>query len=724
MADYFMETQAHEWVLSSQSGAYALGTGNLLNQRKYNGLLIKSDNEFQRTLLVSGIEEEVKWRGESFFMDSASYSNCIYPEGFLHLVKSWLRPYPVFLYSSLPHNEDILVKKEIMMDKKTSTVLVKYTNLGAHTLHFKLRPKFAMRNHHYLNEAGIFDRVSVQSDFRAMEDSINTFFSVQRLDSNVCVYGWLQHGRAFHDKVIFRNIFYPWEAYRGYPANEDLIAPLGFEFELKVNETNYLVFSDLNIMDSPTSDKNAELLLMVDDIEKRYKKLPIPFDIPIKKKKQASQNGDEQVLSSLDYDDSVLFNHSEYMRILELSMEDFLANNDIVAGFPWFGAWGRDTMISMEGVLKLPKGAEIAYNILKKYAEQIKDGLIPNMCGESHQAMNYISIDATLWFVLRLYEVCKALNMQSSEPKKTKIERWKYVIKVAEEVFEGILVETDLRCPKGETRDFFIRSDGLIELNESFASATWMDAKVYDKAVTPRNGAPVEINALLFNAICAYEKMIDEHNEICPDRDNLLSNQTYLEAGKFIQESFQKFWIGDFLADRLLDDEPIKEYRPNALIATSLPFSEKLLSLDKIQQVYETAHVELFTPYGLRSLSPKDHKFMKKYIGSGEERDKAYHQGTVWAWLLLPFVKTWFKAYPHKSVQESVNHLSYLIEKLRNGYVRGHIASVAEIWDGDKPHFPKGCPAQAWSVSALYCIEHIIQELNENRQEIKSSEGG
>ena len=163
MDNYFRETQAHEWILSSQTGAYALSTGNLLNQRKYNGLLIKSDKDFQRVLLVSSIEEEIEGNGEVFYIDSTHYANCIYPEGVLHLVKSWLRPYPVFLYSSVSHNDDILIKKEIMMDEKSSTVLIKYTNLSSDTLHFRIKPKYAMRNHHHLNEAGIWDRVGVHT---------------------------------------------------------------------------------------------------------------------------------------------------------------------------------------------------------------------------------------------------------------------------------------------------------------------------------------------------------------------------------------------------------------------------------------------------------------------------------------------------------------------------------------------------------------------------------
>jgi len=698
MADYFMETQAHEWILSSRNGAYSLGTGNLINQRKYNGLLIKSDSEFHRILLVSGIEEEIEWRGESLFLDSSHYNNCIYPEGFLHLVKSWLRPYPVFLYSSLPHNEDILIKKEIMMDESTSTVLVKYTNLGTNTLHFRLRPKFAIRNHHYLNEAGTWDKVMSEISLIDHGNLTNINFSFKRLDTNIPIFGWMQHGYGFEEKRIYRNVYYPWEASRGFASTEDLIAPIGLEFHLKVNESNFLIFSDASI---------EEPFPQIDDIEKRYKKTPIPFDIPQKRYKQSNKKNDITILSNIDFNDNIMFNREDYLKILELSMTDFLANNDIIAGFPWFGAWGRDSMISMEGIINLPKGPELAYNILMKYSEQIKDGLIPNMCGESHQQGNYVSIDATLWFVLRLYEVVEKLTLADKGMKKSKVDKWKKVITIAESVLENILTKPH--------STFTIRYDGLLELRENFASATWMDAKVNDKPVTPRDGAPVEVNALLFNAICAYEKMIDKYNEFFAEINTFQKKQMFLDASIIIQNSFQKFWIDDYLADRLIGDEPIRECRPNAIIATSLPFSYKLFSIEKLQQVYDTAHVELFTPYGLRTLSPKDSKFKKKYFGGVNERDRAYHQGTVWAWLLLPLAKTWLIAFNDKPVDEKINHLSYLIEKLRNGYKRGHIASVAEVWDGDKPHFPKGCPAQAWSVSSIYSIECIINNLERRK---------
>jgi predicted glycogen debranching enzyme len=470
-----------------------------------------------------------------------------------------------------------------------------------------------------------------------------------------------------------------------------LIAPIGFEFELKVNESNCLIFSDIS---------HGDYIPLVEQIEKRYKKLPTPRDIPQKRKKVESE---ESLIEKLDFSDDIMFEHKDYMKILEFSMRDFLANNDIIAGFPWFGCWGRDAMISMAGVLAMPKGAYIAHDILMKYAAQIKNGLIPNMCSESAQQANYISMDATLWFMVRLYEVCRDLTDNYADSKKVKTARLKQAIDLIENMLENILERPH--------QDFALRTDGLLELKPHFASATWMDAKIHDRAVTPRDGAPVEINALLFNALYAYEKMIEDYNALASDKESILTNQSYMEARSILQQSFQKFWIGDYLADRLVGDVPVREYRPNAIIAASLPFSDKLLSIEKLQQVYETAHVELYTPYGMRTLSPRDPKFQKKYIGNVEERDSAYHNGTVWAWLLLPFAQSYLIAFSNRSKEDIRSHVTYLIQKLQNSYKRGHIASVAEVWDGDKPHFPKGCPAQAWSVSALYSIERIIEEM-------------
>ena len=692
MANYFLETQSHEWILSNKNGAYALGTSNLVPQRKYHSLLTKSDERFQRFNLVASLEEMLEWRSNNFYLDSNHYSNCIYPEGFLHLVKSWLRPYPVFLFSALPHNDDVLIKKQIMMDEENNITLIKYQNFSIGKLKFKISPKYAMRNHHLLNPAGAWD--SYDMAFEICQEGDCQQAMVRRRSNNLECYSWLQKGLIEEDFRIYRNQYYPREATRGYPATEDVAAAFSYNFTLLPNESNYLLFSDKPL------DNPEDIVLK---IENRYKKYPIPKDIPQEKPLETKLLEEDMlahsIMQSLDYDDEIMFADEDYKKILEMSLSDFMANNDIVAGFPWFGAWGRDTMIVLEGIIKMPNGAEYAWEVLKKYAEQRRNGLLPNMLAESGQTGNYDSIDATLWFIIRLYETLDILSKKGST--KQKIANWRLAIRITEDTLQKILF--------AEQDSFFIRDDGLIHLNHSFASATWMDAKVDGQAVTPRDGSPVEINALLINALSYYELMIERYNEIAPGNKFYVLNDSFVESKELLIESFAKFWMGDYLADRLYHNEVIAEYRPNAVIAASLPFTP--LSIDKLQMVYESAHVELFTPYGLRSLSPRHYQFQKKYIGSVKNRDSAYHQGTVWAWLFLPFVKTWLRAYPDKSYADVKEHIGYLINSFRNGYQRGHIASIAEIWDGDKPHFPKGAPAQAWSVSALYAIEHILSNL-------------
>ncbi len=674
MADYFLETHHHEWILTNMKGGYALGTGNLVNQRKYHGLLVASDYNFQRKHLVSGMEELVEWRGDSFFMDSNNYSNCIYPEGFLHLVKSWLRPYPIFLFSSLPHNDDILIRKEIMMDEKSNSVMIKYTNLGSHKLHLCLRPKFTMCNHHQINAPGSMQAEDFEHNI--LPASRGVHFRTKRISNFIEVYGAISKGEVSQYTQYYFDVFYPWEAMSGYAGVGDQAAFWQIQFDLGVNESNYIIFSD-----EPIND----LTSYIKSIGDRYAMLPHPVDYP-------ERVEEEMILDKLDYHDQQLFTDQEYLKILKFALCDFIANDDIVAGYPWFGAWGRDTMVSINAFFHIPEMLGYCEQILMKYSQYIKDGRIPNMFPESGLEGNYDSMDATLWYVI-------LLNKLGRYKKDSQL--WDILLHIVEEIFKGILEH------KGGL--FEIRDDGLLNLNREFAHATWMDVRINNVCVTPRDGAPVEINALWYNAICSYEEMIGQSGK-SPSRKTKLM-KTLFEIRDKIGVSFQKFWIGDYLADRLVGDEPVLEFRPNSLLAVALP--KMLISKQQAQQLFEKAKDELYTPYGIRTLSPRDYKFHKKYYGTQTERDMAYHQGTVWAWLIGPYCGTYLKAYKGiKPNEEIKNDLSSFIATFRNSFMKGHIASIAEVWDGESPHFPKGAPAQAWSVAALYNIESYIQTLD------------
>lgn len=673
-----METHHHEWILTNKLGGYALGTGNLINQRKYHGLLISSDHNFHRTHLVAGMEEKVEWRGELIHLDSNNYNNCIYPEGFLHLVKPWLRPYPIFLYSALPHQNDILIKKEIFMDDNSNSVLVKYTNLGHHKLHFEFHPKYTMINHHEINHPGSLDWETFDS--KVVEDNQGVHFYTKRQSNNKELFGYILQGTILNNRYTYYNVLYPWEVMKGYSGIGEQVTLFELRFDLGIGEENYIIFSDKPI------EKPSRL---IDNILARYEKLPLPKDYP------ALPDTDDTLLDKIDFNDSILFNRDEYLKILDFALKDFISNDDIVAGYPWYGAWGRDTMLVLNAFLNSPNNLDLVEKTLNKYSNHIKDGLIPNFLPETGNEVNYDAIDATLWYIILLYKMGK---------KRNRITLWNEYIKISKQILTAIIENT--KYP------FRIREDGLIELLPEFAHSTWMDVRIDGKPITPRNGAPVEINALWYNAICCYEFMCNKYNEIASN--NIKPDTNIISFKDRIYDSYQKFWLGEFLADRLIDDEPISEFRPNCILATALPY--QLLTLEQMEKLYWKAFKELYTYYGLRTLTPTNIKFRKKYYGNQRERDFAFHNGSVWAWLLGAFCSLYVKTYKgRKTNTEIAEELTKYVGNFRNSFMRGHIASVAEIWDGDAPHFPKGAPAMACSVAALYNIETYIVALEENR---------
>ncbi len=669
-----METHHHEWILTNKLGAYALGTGNLINQRKYHGLLVASDKNFNRHHLVAGMEEKVEWRGEVIHMDSNNYSNCIYPEGFLHLVKPWLRPYPAFLYSALPHQNEILIFKEIMMDNESNTTLVKYGNLGKHLLHFNLHPKFTMCPHHEINAHGSLDYIDYHTQID--ETGQGAAFSALRVNNGIKVFGHALKATVSHNRYVYYNVYYPWEVMSGYEGIGDQISLYQIDFDLAPAESNYILFSD-----QPISDP----IEMIERIEARYSMLPKAIDYPM------YADAEDNLLAKLDYEDNFLFDRKGYLKLLEFALQDFITEDDVVAGYPFYGPWGRDTMVVLNAMLHNSTSLDLVERILRKYSMNIKDGLIPNMLAESGREANYDSIDASLWYIILLWKLGK---------KKKNKKYWKDAYDLTARIIGALMEQTD--------KPYRVRKDGLIELDPSFAHGTWMDVRVDGKAVCPRWGAPVEINSLWFNALSAYEAICEAHNSTGSTKIN--AKAEYLLLKDKVKDSFRKFWTGEFLADRLEGDKAIIEIRPNAIIALSLPWQP--LPHDIMKQVLERTFKELYTFYGIRTLSPNDPRFRKKYYGTQRERDRAYYNGSVWAWLFGPFCGLYLKVYgAQKSETEIVKTIGDIIGVLRNSFMKGHIASVAEVWDGDTPHFPKGAPAQAWSVAALYNIETYLEKM-------------
>ncbi|NOY07979.1 MAG: hypothetical protein GXP33_03955 [Spirochaetes bacterium] len=654
-----------EWLLTNRKGGYALGTGNLVNSRKYHGLLIASSKDLKRTHLVSSVEEKYEIMGETFFTDSNNYPDTVYPNGRNYLEHSELRPYPLFNYMVPSARGAVIILKEIFMDEDENITLIRYRNTGNQTLKYSFRYKFSLRDHHSVNRPGLFDYIP--TEVRIKDTGLYRNGVIKREDNKVQAYLYTFSGNLIEDPVIYRNVYYKKEALRGYDAYEDLVSPFLHTGIFKPNECMEVMFSGCDIDDL----KKNSIGSIKKGIRERYARL--------KRRVYHFTTGNAQHAGFLKKD---------YPGILKEMMNDFRINKDIVAGYPWFSAWGRDTMISLEAYTREREESGFVFSVLKSYGRELQNGVLPNVKGEGGMGANYDTVDASLWFVQRAYE---SFTDFSSAEKQTIYEYCKEIL--LNYMYNGTLPF------------FFDSGDGLIVLRKNTGAAlTWMDAKVDNIPVTPRYGKPVEINALWYNTVRMVIEMAGELKEKVVANDTYSVNTEELnKTAALIKESMGKFYSNGILCDRLEDDRPVPEIRPNFVIALSLPFD--FMDIKHLVRAYETAKNKLLTSYGLRTLSEDSPMFKGMYIGDQKTRDSAYHQGTVWAWLLLPYAKLLKKITGEKNVLYT--ELERITAEIKAKILDGIYASVAEIWDGKNPEESKGTPAQAWSVAALYCIEKI-----------------
>jgi len=341
----------------------------------------------------------------------------------------------------------------------------------------------------------------------------------------------------------------------------------------------------------------------------------------------------------------------------------------VIAGYPWFGDWGRDTMIALPGLTTVTGRADVAKRILLTFARFVDQGMLPNVFPDAAEKPEYNTVDAALWYfeAVRIYHAVTGDN--------STLER---LFPVLESIVAGYRSGTRF----GISED---PRDGLIRAGEAGVQLTWMDAKIGDWVVTPRIGKPVEINALWYNALCSMAEFARILGRPAEQWEPLAER---------VRRSFERFWSEasghcfDVIDGPDGDDAAL---RPNQIFAVSLPRSP--LTAERQRGVVEACSRHLLTSFGLRSLAPKEPQYSGRYAGGPRERDGVYHQGTAWAWLLGPFALAHFKVHGERQAA-----LSYL-EPMAHHLDDYGIGSIAEIFDGDAPFAPGGCPAQAWSVA-------------------------
>ncbi len=618
-----------EVLCTNRTGGYLSTTIVCCNTRKYHGLMVCPIEEFgnENFVLLSSLDETVIQHGQEFNLGIHRFPGTYEPRGHKYIVDFNFTPNTTITYRV----GGVLLKKEFLWIHSREQLLIRYTLLEARSdTTLRLRPFLAFRRSHGLSKANVGADVHSYPVAGGVKNRMYEGFP------------WLHMQTSKKSEFVaapdwYYDFEYLEEQRRGYPFQEDLLTTGFFEIPIKKGES--VVFSA----------STAEA---------------VPGQLKKEFEKELARRSDK----------------SEFLPCLRHAARQFIVRHgdktEVVAGYPWFGRWGRDTFIALPGITLTQKDEKSCRDVVDTMTSEMKDGLFPNV------GSAYNSVDAPLWFFWTLQQLEEELGPR---------EIWKAYGKNMKQVLESFR--------KG-INDGAIRVDdnGLVWASKEGYAFTWMDAVVDGVPVTGRDGYQVEINALWYNAVCYALELARKY------KDTSFVGK-WKEMPCKIRESFQKlFWNPDkgYLADRVGPGGQDMKIRPNQVIACALRYN--MLSETQKSDIVGIIRQHLLTPKGLRTLSPSDPDYKGRYYGTQPERDRQYHQGTVWPWLLEHYAKTCFDLHGKKFVREAREMLANFQQDMSDY----GIGSVAEVYDGDPPHKPGGTISQAWSVGAVLRIHQMI----------------
>jgi len=627
---------SRELLRANRAGSYANSTIINCNTRKYHGMLVTPqpgiDNE--NHVLLSSLDETVIQREAEFNLGIHKFPGNIYnPKGHKYIRDFVTEPIPKISYRV----GGVILTKEMIFTTREDRMIIKYTLVEAHSpTKLRLRPFLAFRNVHSLSRENIFADKKFEKSIsgikiRMYQGYTDIFMQVSKENIYTHVPDW------------YYNIEYQEEMERGYDYQEDLYVPGFFEVDIKAGESIY--FS------AGTKEINPVLM-------KRAFNAELGKRIP------------------RDNFENCLINSAQQFIVKRGK------STEIVAGFPWFGRWGRDTFISLPGLTLVTGDFKTCKSVIDTMIADLNGPLFPNIGSGNNSAYN--SVDAPLWFFWALQQYASFTGKKSSI--------WTDYGKKMKLILEGFRAGTEY--------NIHMEPNGLIYAGIPGKALTWMDAIVFGKPVTPRIGMPVEINALWYNAICFSLEMAQHAGD-----EKFIADWKGIASQ--IPDSFiEVFWNNEkrYLADYVDGDYKDWAVRPNMVIAASLPYSP--VSEDVRKEVISRAKQELLTPRGLRTLTPKSPVYRGIYYGNQAERDSAYHQGTVWPWLLGHFVEGYLKIHG----KSGLFYIKSLYADFEAVMTEHGIGTISEIYDGDPPHTGRGAISQAWSVAELLRINYLIKQ--------------
>jgi predicted glycogen debranching enzyme len=637
----FAKASAREWLETNGIGGFASATVAGANTRRYHALLTAALRPpLGRVTMLSKFEETLIVDGRRFELSANQFPNKIYPEGFKFLKSFRLDPFPIWTYEV----EGVEIEKKVFMIYGRNATICRWLVVGGRwpeesrkpKIEIELKPLLSFCDYHALQR----ENAEINSSFEISENQI----SIHPYNEFPSLY--LAHSGASVERTGFwyRNFEYAVERERGFDFREDLFQPFALKFDLSAAAVVIASIEKQNASDAETLERS--------EIERRADLIKIA--------------GAED----------------DFSKRLVLAADQFVVargeGKTIIAGYHWFSDWGRDTMIALAGLTLATDRAEIARSILLEFSRHISEGMIPNRFPDAGDEAEYNTVDATLWY----FEALRAYVEKTGD----------YDF-VEEHLYEK-LVNVVVWHLQGTRYNIHVDTDGLLAAGvKGETQLTWMDAKIGDYVATPRAGKPVEIQALWYNAL---KIMADFAGKFGDDGDR----QKYDSMALTAKETFnQLFWneAEQCLFDVVENGNRDASIRPNQIFAASLTHS--MLSPERARKVVEKIERELLTPFGLRTLSPQDAAYRPVYTGSPFDRDSAYHQGTVWAWLIGPFVDAYRKAYAGEA--ETETRVEEILSGLKTHLLEAGAGQISEIFDADAPHHPRGCIAQAWSVAEV-----------------------
>ena len=654
-----------EWLITNGIGGFASQTVLGINTRKYHGLLVAPlVPPSRRYVVLSKLDESIKIAEKEEILYSNVCKNYI-SEGYKKLEKFEKIYYPIFNYET---ESGIVVKKQIAMVYGKNIVCVYYTvdnTKNNQNALMKIAPIMNFRDFHYMSTEHEYkvDQKIKENKIRIVVDDNKT----------TPVYLYSKEGKYIeHHNDIFKNMFYVEEEKRGFYPEEDLFVPGRYEIEIEANQIKN--FTIVCALEENIEEIDGKAVLLNE--EKRLSKI-----IDDSKLVDVTKSKTEQ----------------EKMRDLVIAADNFVtyrpkfALHTIIAGFPWFLDWGRDSLIAYEGLLLKTKRFDIAREVLLMMTKDIKFGLVPNGYSGYDSRPLYNSVDSSL---LLFEQINKYLEYTQD---------YDFVKEKLYDILKNVIYHFENGIDLDEN-NIYMDKDGLISAGTENTQLTWMDAKVSNFAVTPRNGKAVEVNSLWYNALKTVENLANKFEDGEAEKE-------YKELAKKVRTNFNKKFYNE-KNKCLYDVLGNNEIRPNQLFALSTTYPVMILTNGKAKEMLKTVTKELYTKYGLATLSSKDKKYIAIYEGDGFKRDMSYHQGITWPWLAGLYIASYKTVINNEKDKTEKKKLEKEYEKIINNYQKsfthsmkeGCLGSISELYDSKMPYEPKGAFAQAWSVSEVIKI--------------------